>query len=109
MKRINRITSNIDFQKIIGAKKQVVTNSLILYYRTNEDRLRIGLSVSKKFGNAVVRNSVRRKTRAIIREMNILDLKYDVILIVRQSFINAKFEKQRKEVKKIFERLINEV
>ncbi|NQZ29359.1 MAG: ribonuclease P protein component [Mycoplasmatales bacterium] len=108
MKKQFRLQHNREFQSIIKKRKQFVTNSIILYYAKNDDHLRVGLSVSKKFGNAVVRNRMRRKARAIIREMRVLDLKYDVVLIVRKNFINASFEKQQKAIMQIFERLKNE-
>ncbi|TCG11611.1 ribonuclease P protein component [Mycoplasma todarodis] len=108
MKKQFRLQHNREFQSIIKKRKQFVTGSVILYYEKNDKHLRVGLSVSKKFGNAVVRNRMRRKARAIIREMDILDLKYDVVLIVRKNFINASFDKQRKAITQVFERLKNE-
>ncbi|MCP4336949.1 MAG: ribonuclease P protein component [Mycoplasma sp.] len=109
MKKRFRLLKNRDFQKVIGNKEQIVNSSLIIYYKKNKlENIRVGLSVSKKFGNAVVRNSTRRKIRAILQTMDIKKIKYDVVLIVRQNFINVNFEKQSKEIKKIFERLLNE-
>ena len=108
MKKQFRLQHNREFQSIIKKRKQFVTNSIILYYAKNDSHLRVGLSVSKKFGNAVVRNRMRRKARAIIREMGVLDLKYDVVLIVRKNFIDASFAKQQKVITQVFERLKNE-
>ncbi len=108
MKKQFRLQHNREFQSIIKKRKQFVTNSIILYYEKNDSHLRVGLSVSKKFGNAVVRNRMRRKARAIIREMGVLDLKYNVVLIVRKNFINASFAKQQKSITQVFERLKNE-
>ncbi|CAM9154787.1 ribonuclease P protein component [Mycoplasma marinum] len=108
MKKQFRVRHNREFQKIIKKRKQFVSNDVILYYEKNDKHLRVGLSVSKKFGNAVVRNLMRRKIRAIIREMNIMDLKYNVVIIVRQNFIDASFKKQQKAINKVFERLKNE-
>ncbi len=108
MKKQFRLQHNRDFQAVMKKHKQFVTDSVILYYEKNNKHLRVGLSVSKKFGNAVIRNRVRRKSRAIIRALNILDLKYDVVLIARKKFINAPFAKQNKVLKQVFERLKNE-
>ncbi|MCP4356014.1 MAG: ribonuclease P protein component [Proteobacteria bacterium] len=108
MKKQFRLQHNREFQSIIQKRQQFVTNSIILYYEKNDSHLRVGLSVSKKFGNAVVRNRVRRKARAAIREMGVLDLKYDVVLIVRKNFINASFKKQQSAIAQVFERLKNE-
>ncbi len=109
MKKKFRLLKNIDFQKVISGKHQHLTNSLILYYKPNKlQHARLGLSVSKKFGNAVVRNATRRKIRAILQNIDFLDLQYDMVLITRQGFIKLNFQKQEKAVKKIFERMINE-
>ncbi len=109
MKKQFRLLKNRDFQKVINGKKQVVNNSLIIYYKSNKlDHIRVGLSVSKKFGNAVVRNLTRRQIRSILRTKDIQNLKYDIVIIVRQGFINANYTKQEEEINKIFERLLNE-
>ncbi len=108
MKKQLRIKHCREFQIIIKKKQQLVSNSIILYYETNNKHLRVGLSVPKKFGNAVVRNSVKRKMRAIIGDLDIFDIKCNVVLIARQGFINSSFKKQKEAIIKVFERLKNE-
>jgi ribonuclease P protein component len=109
MKKNFRLLKNRCFQKVLYKKKQFISNTLILYYIPNNlNHIRIGVSVSKKFGNAVVRNSTRRKSKAILATLDITSLPYDVVLIVRNNFIKISFEKKQKELDLMFERLKNE-
>lgn len=48
---------------------------------------RVGFTVSKKVGNAVVRNRVRRRLRALVRDLDpgALRANYDYVLIARPA------------------------
>lgn len=107
MLKKNVIRKNFEFQEIIDKKIQLISKTLILYYRTNNQGLRIGISVSKKFANAVNRNRYRRQVRAIMDELNYYNLKKDVVLILRKSFLTMSYQNKLSEIKKIFTRLEN--
>ena len=66
MKKEYRIKKNEEFQKIIRQKKSIVHSKFVIYFRKNDEHLRIGISVSKKLGNAVVRNKIKRQIRMMI-------------------------------------------
>jgi ribonuclease P protein component len=57
----------------------------VLYLRENQTgNLRLGITVSKKIGKAVLRNRAKRVLRAAVREMSLKGLcGYDVILVAR--------------------------
>ncbi|MCK5945887.1 MAG: ribonuclease P protein component [Mycoplasmataceae bacterium] len=105
MLKKNVIKKNFEFQDIIHAKKQKVSKYLVAYTRKNQSELRIGISVSKKFANAVNRNKYRRKVRNILDELNMWSIKMDVVLILRKAFLNLTFIEMRKEIKSILERI----
>ncbi len=63
----NRLKKQKDFNLVFSKGKRIYTNSLTLIYIKNES-LKIGISLSKKHGKAVVRNKVKRLLRAVIRE-----------------------------------------
>jgi len=48
--------------------QKIVTDSMI-GYRVESDVCRVGIVITAKVGNAVTRNSLRRKARAISRSM----------------------------------------
>ncbi|MFM6968441.1 MAG: ribonuclease P protein component [Microbacteriaceae bacterium] len=66
--RRNRIVEPGDFRSVVRRGDKCVTNHLI-GYRIVAGEPRVGIIVSAKCGNAVVRNSLRRRTRAIAREL----------------------------------------
>ena len=105
MKKDNTLRKNWEFQKIINNKKQIVSEDLILYYMKNDKNLRVGISISKKFANAVNRNRNKRQVRNALDLINIWDLKYDVIIILRKNFLLLDFQSKVKKIKEMFERL----
>ena len=68
---------------------------LVLYARKNRSATnRVGLTVSKKLGGAVVRNRVRRRLREVYR-LNEAKFSpgWDVVVVARSRCIGASFEK----------------
>lgn len=106
MKKQNRLRKNHDFQRIISSKKSVVSKHLVIYYQPNKlNRSQIGISVSKKFANAVGRNRLRRQVRAILDDVNMFDLSFDIVLIVRKPFMTATHEDKVKSLKESLRRI----
>lgn len=105
MKKINVLRKNWQFQEIIDSKKQHVSNFLIFYFRENHEELKVGISISKKFANAVLRNKYRRQTRAALDVAAPWEKKYDIVIMLRKPFLDLPFEEKVKELKKMFERI----
>ena len=99
MKVENRVKSHQDFQKVIKEKKTVSNRIYVLYFKKNElNHSRVGISASKKLGNAVIRNKIRRQVRVISK--SVIDFNYpiDYCVIVRKQFLNETFETNQKEL-----------
>lgn len=105
MKKNEIVKKTQDFQKIISLKKQFVSNSLILYY-VKSDSFQIGISIPKKFINAVGRNYLRRQIRSIVSSLNYKDIKFRIILIIRKEYMKLSYIEKEKEIVKFLERLI---
>ncbi len=101
---IHIVKSYFDFKKAYDKGKSFGNRNLILYKRKNDlDYTRIGITVSKKTGNAVVRNKIRRRIKEIYRELA-PDIKpgYDLIFIARRNVPDISFQ----ELKSAFNHLI---
>ena len=67
---------------------------LVLYARKNRSAAnRVGVTVSKKLGGAVVRNRVRRRLREVYRlnEMKFAP-GWDIVVVARRRCVTAPFE-----------------
>jgi ribonuclease P protein component len=74
--RLARLKTRRDFLRVADTRARFVTPGLILQVRRHgEDEavslppIRVGFTVSRKVGNAVVRNRVRRRLRAAADEV----------------------------------------
>ena len=80
------IKKNEEFKKIYEEKNSFATKNLVMYISKNSDMEsnRLGISVSHKVGNSVVRHSLIRKIREIFRN-NLKNIKkgYDIVIVLR--------------------------
>jgi ribonuclease P protein component len=69
--------------------------------------VRVGFTVSKKVGNAVVRNRVRRRLREIARQVIPQQARPDLdyVLVGRQAALGRDFERMRQELVEALRRL----
>ena len=83
----NSLKKNEDFKKVFDEKKSCANKYLVLYYKENElDSNRLGIQVSKKVGNSVVRHRLTRLIRESYR-LNNDKFKhgYDMVVIARSD------------------------
>ena len=103
MKAINRIKANEEFVLTIRKGKTLKNSSYVVHYlKTERNICRIGLSVSKKIGNAVVRNRIKRQIRAMCNSLiNYSDYTFDIVIIAREQFIRESFESNKQALNNI--------
>ena len=78
----NSLKKNEDFKRVFDEKKSCANKYLILYYRENGlDVNRLGIQVSKKVGNSVVRHRLTRLIRESFR-LNENSFKHGLDLVV---------------------------
>ena len=106
MKRINRITRNEDFTRIIGKRQSVSNRVFVMYYLPNSlDRMRVGISVGKKIGNAVRRNKVKRQLRMMINDLCNFRDSSDLIVIVKPTYNNQSFIENKKDLLQVMKKV----
>lgn len=99
MKVKNRIKRNVDFNKVIDEGSVIKADSLTMYFmKNNLDRSRIGISIPKKSGHAVLRNKMRRQIRAIVGQTFDLTKSIDYVFVARKKFDVNAFEKTKADI-----------
>ncbi|GAA5412145.1 ribonuclease P protein component [Streptococcus uberis] len=86
MEKAYRIKRNSDFQAIYENGKSVANRQFVVYTYKNRDlkHFRLGISVSKKLGNAVTRNRIKRAIRENFKVHKQNIIAKDIIVIARQ-------------------------
>ena len=72
----------------------VANGFLVLYARPNKTQMnRIGITVGKKLGHAVVRNRVRRRLREVYRlNEEKFSSGWDIVVVARSRCVEADFQ-----------------
>lgn len=85
MKKIFTIKKNKDFHRLYSRGKSFVSPCLVTYVMPNKfGYLRIGITTSKKVGNAVKRNRSRRVIREAFYQIQITKEKsFDIVFVAR--------------------------
>ena len=87
MKFSESLKKNSDFKNIYTHGKSFANKYLVMYVLENDLGInRIGISVSKKVGNSVVRHRVTRLIRESYRlHENIFNSSLDIVIVARKS------------------------
>lgn len=96
--RLPRLKRRSDFLRVARGRK-AQTEGLILQARADTDAqreqpgVRIGFTVTRKVGNAVVRNRAKRRLRAVADLLlpGLAKAGYDYVLIGRSTTVNRPF------------------
>lgn len=107
MQRENRLAKREDFNKVYRYGKSTANMQFVLYYlpKHQDGSFRLGVSVSKKLGNAVVRNRLRRMMKEIVRH-HTESIKGDVdfILIARKPIVDMPYDTMEKSLLHVLHR-----
>lgn len=85
MKKTASLKLNRDFRRLYAKGNSFAAGNIVVYAMKNRSGInRLGLTVSKKFGNAVSRNRIRRLMRESYRlAENKIPSGYDFIIVAR--------------------------
>lgn len=99
-----RIKKNAEFQTIFKKGKSFANRQFVVYclLKEEQDYYRVGLSVSKKVGNAVVRNRIKRYIRQTFLEIHDqVSPNMDYIIIARNPAAKLDFHETKKSIEHV--------
>ena len=105
---MERLKQRADFLAAASGSK-VPARSFVVQARPRPDErsIRVGFTVSKRVGNAVERNRVRRRLRELVRLVGEPHMRggHDYVLIGRRDALVAPFEQMKEEFARALHRL----
>lgn len=102
MKKSFRVKSDKDFQAIFDKGTSVANRKFVVYqFKKDQKHYRVGLSVSKKLGNAVTRNAIKRKIRHVIMEFSPYLTNHDFVIIARKGVEELDYHEMKKNLKHV--------
>ena len=106
------IKKNSDFKKIYEEKNSFATKNIVMYISKNGDMEsnRLGISVSHKVGNSVVRHTLIRRIREIFKNnLEKIDKGIDMVIVLRVGSEKVEFFKLNEDFLKLCKkhRIIN--
>ena len=96
-----RLRNRADFSRVYRHGKSFANHQFVVYwFRKREvEQFRVGISVSKKVGNAVVRNRIRRLVKEIVRHHDVELIEHiDLIFIVRKGALDMPYKDMEKSI-----------
>lgn len=103
MKVVNRIKKSQDFIAPIRKGHAYKNQSFVIHVINNGFTVtRVGISVSAKLGNAVIRNRIKRQIRAICDSLIDYDAQHlDIVVVAKQPFLENTFNQNKELLKSL--------
>ena len=104
MQRRFRLTGDKQFSRIRGEGESAANRFLVIRFLSNGlDRSRIGFLVSRRIGNAVVRNKVKRRLREAVRLAPVKP-GWDAVFIARKGAERAEYHELKRATDNLLRR-----
>ena len=100
MKKTNRLRKRKEFAYIFRNGARASGNYLVLVLlKSKQIKIKIGFSVSKKVGNAINRNKIKRRMRAILTDLvPQMQVKQNYIFIAKPNASEATFDNLKADI-----------
>lgn len=105
MQRQFRLKRRASFSYVYRKGDKASARHLTLFCAKSREGLKIGISVSKKVGNAVTRNRVKRLIREGLNPLvDSINPKFMYVVVARESSATLGYHEMVEEVRKVFEK-----
>ena len=100
MKKSFRVKREEDFKAIFKDGTSFANRKFVVYQLENQqNHFRVGLSVSKKLGNAVTRNQIKRRIRHILQSVKGSLVEHvDFVVIARKGVETLEYAEMEKNL-----------
>ena len=104
MNRQQRLLRSRDFERVLRQGRSVGSTYLALFISDNKvGRPRVGLAVSRRLGNAVERNRIKRRLRELARPLVVAtQVGRDVVIVPRPRALTAQAARLRQEMESLW-------
>ncbi|RKD68086.1 ribonuclease P protein component [Sinobaca qinghaiensis] len=104
MKKMHKLKKNHEFSMVFDKGSSYANRQFVLYVlkKPAQSEYRVGVTVSRKLGNAVTRNRMKRLLREVLKELDdFLDPKKDYVIIARKPALEMEYEELKKSFKHV--------
>ena len=100
MKKYEIVKEHEDFNNIINTGRYKKGKFFVIYNKDNNlDHNRYGIAVSKKNGNAVIRNKLKRQARMILTtNKNMFKNNFDYIIIIKRNAVSVDYKELEEDL-----------
>jgi ribonuclease P protein component len=100
-----RLLRHADFERVYKQGRRHFAAHLTVFYlaRQKAEGVRVGFTVSKVLGGAVVRNRMKRRLREAVRLHGMIPAAMDIVINPKKSLLSAAFVEVQREIRRAFE------
>ncbi len=104
-----RLLRHADFERVYKQGRRHFASHMTVFFlaRGNDETkaagLRVGFTVSKALGGAVIRNRMKRRLREAVRLHGVISAAMDVVINPKKSLLTVDFVDVQREIRRAFE------
>lgn len=107
-----RLKKRAEFLRVAAVRRKWAVPGMVVQAAAQKDQaacgsMRVGFTATKKVGNAVVRNRIKRRLRAVAAEILPVygNCGWDYVLIGRKNTLERPFEKLKEDLRQALAKL----